>query len=517
MTKKEYAEQARKACCSAETTAHHGGGHGRPFWNAEAFQFMYVPSFQFQPIPGCRHYRFTARDEKGGVHTFDAEKPSALLTEIWADIPEGVVELTVRTVNKDNSEGYLVGARTFFKLAPFSADLPAAKCSYKDSAARALRYIMNLDFIRYWSDHGVPDPNYKLNIYPSKIHSSVIGAMVSFSALFPEQAEEALKIAVHAADYLLQLTLKDGPMCGIPPTYSLDYDPNAATRSIGSIIEERYKTVMMLYPSYVGSAYLQLEEKNKDKKYLDAAVAIGEYYYKTVEENGSWYLIRDYETGEPVNFNYCDPLPNIMPFIMRLYQRTGDEKWKTLADNALRFVENNALVRYDWEGQFEDSTISDNYSNLTHYGAAALIEYYTRHYAHDEEKMKIADDLMRFVEDQFVLWHRPSPWQRDNVDTSLWHTPGGLEQYVWHVPIDASTANIMLAFLNMYKAGRGELHLVKAKALADSMTHAQHEDGMIPTHWMNKETLDGGNFWVNCMIASARAMKTMADFEEENG
>ncbi len=476
---------------------------------------MYVPSFQFQPIPGCRHYRYTAKDEKGGVHTFDAEKASALLTDIWADIPEGVVELTVHTVKEDGSEGYLVGARTFFKLAPFSADLPAAKWSYKESASKALQYIMNLDFIRYWLDHGVPDPAYKLNIYPSKIHSSVIGAMVNFSVFFPDQAEDALKIATNAADYLLELTPKDGPMCGVPPTYSLDYDPNRATRSIGTLIQERYNTVMMLYPSYVGEAYLLLEGVNKEKKYLDAAITIGEYYYKTVEENGSWYLIRDYKTGEPINFNYCDPLSHIVPFLMALYARTEDEKWKTLADNAMHYMESNALVRYDWEGQFEDSTISDNYSNLTHYGATAIIHHYTKHYPDNAEKMEIADNLMRFVEDQFVLWHRPSPWQRDNVDTSLWHTPGGLEQYVWHVPIDASTANIITAFLDMYKAGRGELHLAKAKALADSMTRVQHENGMIPTHWMDKETMDGENFWVNCMIFSTKAMMAMAELEEE--
>ena len=150
MTNEELNKQAQKECCSAETTAHHGGENGKSFWNAEAFQFMYVPSFQFQPISGCRKYRFSAKDENGNIHSFDAEKPSALLTDIWGEIPEGVVELTVRTVNDDNSEGYLVGARTFFKLAPFSTDLPEAKCTYKECASRAYDYIMELDFIRYY-------------------------------------------------------------------------------------------------------------------------------------------------------------------------------------------------------------------------------------------------------------------------------------------------------------------------------------------------------------------------------
>lgn len=515
MTNEELTLQARRECCSEATTAHHGGGYGRPFWNAEAFQFMYVPSFQFQPIPECKKYRFTAKDENGKIHTFDAPKPSALLTEIWGDIPEGIVELTVRTVNDDGSEGLLAGARTFYKLSPFSTDLPKAKCSYKECAAKAFDYIMNLDFIHYWLDHDVPDPSYGLNVYPSKTLSAVINAMLKFTSVFPEKADDALKIATKAANHLLKITYRNNSvMNGVPPTYKLDFREDYKEHYAGSIMEARCNTVMELYPAYVGTAYLLLEEKINDSKYFDAAIKIGEHYLNTVQENGSWYLVRSCETGEPLNLNYCDPLPNIVPFLMKLYKRTGDEKWKALSDNAIAYVEKNALVHYNWEGQFEDSTISSNYSNLTHYGASALIRHYTEYYPHDERKMEIADNLMRFIEDQFVLWGKPCPWQKGTP--SQWHTPCGLEQYVWHVPIDASTSNIAMTFLAMYKAGRGELHLAKAKALIDSITRIQHDDGMIPTHWMDEDTIKGENFWVNCMIATANAIETMAEFIEEN-
>jgi len=60
MNLKELAEQARRECASEKTTAHAGGGPGRPFWNANAFQFMYVPSFRFAGIPGCKSYHFIA-------------------------------------------------------------------------------------------------------------------------------------------------------------------------------------------------------------------------------------------------------------------------------------------------------------------------------------------------------------------------------------------------------------------------------------------------------------------------
>ena len=515
MTNEELNKQAFNECCSAQTTAHHGGENGKPFWNAEAFQFMYVPAFQFQPISGCKKYRFSAKDENGSIHTFDAEKPSALLTEIWKDIPEGVVELTVRTVNEDTGEGLLVGARTFFKLAPFNtAYLTEAKCSYKECAERAYEYIMNLGFIRFWLEKGEPDPAYLLNAYPSKTHSSVIEAMVNYASVLPEKADTALKIAKNCADYLLRITPHEGPLEGVPPTYKLEVCESSG-HDYGELVRSRSNTVMMIYPCYVGKAYLHLEEKTKEQKYLDAAITIGEFYLKTVQPSGTWNLIIDGKTGETISSNPCTPLTNIVPFLLKLYERTGDEKWKKLADNAIAFVEKDTLQTYNWEGQFEDSGLSVSYSNLTHFGASALVKYYAKYYSDDENKMKIAEDILRYVEDQFVVWNRPAPWNKDSEDTSMWPTPCALEQYNWYVPIDASAASIILMFVEMYKAGRGELHLAKAKALADTITRVQHEDGMIPTHWMNEISLEGDNFWINCMIATANAVQTMAELVEK--
>ena len=515
MTNEELNKLAQSECCSALTTAHHGGENGKPFWNVQAFQFMYVPSFQFQPISGCKKYRFSAKDENGKIHSFDAEKTSALLTDIWKDIPEGIVELTVRTVNEDNSEGLLVGARTFFKLAPFNTDLPKASYSYKECASRAYDYIMNLDFIRYWLLNGEPDPAYLLNAYPSKTHSSIICAMLKAATVFPEKADDALKIARSCADYLLKITPgADSPLKGVPPTYKLEVCAKS-NHDYGEVVRSRSNTVMMLYPSYVGKAYLLLEEKTKERKYLDAAVAIGEFYLKTVRQNGTWDLIIDAETGETVSRNPCDPLANVVPFLMMLHERTGEEKWKTLADNAIKFAEENTLLTYNWEGQFEDSGLSVNYSNLTHFGAAALVRHYARYYSDDESKMKTAEDILRYIEDQFVVWNRPAPWNLYCEDTSVWPTPSALEQYNWYVPIDASSANIINTFVAMYKAGRGELYLAKAKALADTITRVQHEDGFIPTHWMDKKTLDGHNFWINCMIATADTVEALSELVEK--
>ncbi len=513
MTKEIMAKLAADECSSEKTSAH-CGGEGKPFWNQFANQYMYAPSFQFHPIDGIQKYRFKAENENGGIHVFETDKPYASIAPMWAEIPEGVVKLTVYSLDKDGNEVFLVGARTFFKSASFPADLPGAARPYSEAAAKAFRYAMSQKFLRHWLTEGTPDPDYDLNVYPSKMISSIINAMLYYAEVCPEEAEEALCIARNCADYMMKITPRDGVMKNVPPTYQIDFRPDYEHHS-NNAAGGRIDWVMMIYPAHIGMAYLNLEKKIHDGKYLDEAIKIGKHYLENVQENGSWFLIRNIKTGEVLSQNYCDTLERIVPFLMGLYERTGDNEWKKLADKSILFVENGKLKSYEWEGQFEDSYCSVNYSNLTHYGADALIRYYARFYSDDEEKMKTAEELMRFVEDQFVVWKRTAPWSKQHLDTSLFHTPCGYEQYLWYVPIDASTADIMLTFLELYKAGRGEIYLEKAKALADSITRVQQENGMIPTHWMAQNYIKGDNFWINCMFASASALAEIAEITEK--
>ena len=511
MTDKRFEIQAAEECSSDKTTAHHGGGKGRPYWNPTSFQFMYVPAFQFQHIPGTEQYRYHAVDVNGTDHIFEAENCTGLLTPVWRDIPEGVVKLTVWALDEEGNEKYLAGARTFYRLSPFTADLPQAARSYKETVTKIYDYAFEQSFIQHWLTEKTPDPDYDLNVYPSKMIPAIVVAMLDYARMRPDRAEDAIRIAVNAADYLIGITPAEGAMKGVPPTYQLDFRPHPETRKKLTAVENIDK-VMMIYPAHAGAAYLKLYDATGDRKYYDAAMNIGYFFRDNVQENGSWYLILNRHTGKPVIANYCEPLERIIPMLMGIYEHNGDEIWKKLADGALGYMEKTMLSAYDWEGQFEDSPTSANYSNLTHYGAAALVKHYCRYCADDPEKMAIADDLMRFVEDQFVIWKKPSPWNRVHFDTSLWQTPCGMEQYNWHVPIDASTSDIMEAFLAMHKAGRGELHLEKAKALADSITRAQQPDGMLPTHWMTEAYKKGEDFWINCMFYAAVRLSELSEY-----
>lgn len=85
-------------------------------------------------------------------------------------------------------------------------------------------------------------------------------------------------------------------------------------------------------------------------------------------------------------------------------------------------------------------------------------------------------------------------------------------QYNWYVPLDDSTAVIMNAFLQRYKATGKPLLLAKACVLTDSITRVQHiKNGMLPTRWMSEKHRNGDDFWISCMIHTALYMTNMAD------
>lgn len=521
------AKQAFEEYCSPITTAHHGGVNGRPFWNIHSTQFMFNPCFQFPWVPGCNKYLFTATDCNKTVHTFKAESPMSLLTPIWGELPEGIVELKVEALDESDKPWTLAGARSFYKCSPYPGPeyYPPKARSYRECALMAYRYIFNQPFIQHWLSHGTPDTEYDFYVYPSKTISAIIDAMLRYAQLEPEHAEDAIKIAVKAADFLISISFAEGkPLEGLPPTYYIDFRKNLEKKLEeynNETAVERLDGLMIMYPAMVGLEYLKLEEITGEKRFYEAAKRIADYFRTHVLPNGSWYLFLSVKTGENIAHNYCTS-NSIMEFMNKMYKRTGDVIWNELEQNFYKYIVKNCLETYNWEGQFEDSDLSSNYSNLSHYPATDMLHYITCNKSNEPEAILEAEDLMRFVEDQFVVWKNFAPWNhksspKHGTDITQWFSPAGLEQYGWAMPIDASTSDIMSAFLDMYKVKNDPLLLAKACTLGDMITRMQNpENGLIPTHWMRNTCIsDGGNLWINCMIKTASSMLDIAEITEK--
>lgn len=510
----QFAKMALEEYNSSERTVRRAGS-GKPFWNVNSSQFMFVPQLEFPEIPGARAYLFTATDSEGKTHSFEAATPIEPLTAIWSEIPEGFVSLKVEAIHLRGDEKILAGARTFWKSAPFPgrAALPPRARSYRECARMAFDYLFRDPATQHWLEHGVPDPSYFGNVYPSKMISGIVRAMVAYAEMAPEMAERALALAKNAADYLLLITYPEGsPLAGLPPTYSfLGLDRENVNRNAVAA-EGREFTLMAIYPAFVGSAYLMLERATGDKKYLEAAKMIAEYYAAAVLPNGSWYLLLDARSGAPMGENCCQHF-GILNFLTAYADRTGDGGYRELADRYFAYLSSTCLDGYNWEGQFEDVKLTTNYHNLTHLTADSMISYVAKNMADDPEMIAVCEELVRYVEDQFVVWGRYAPWNRSLQPGGTFRSPAALEQYEWYVPIDGSTGAVMRAMLDLYGVTGNRLLLEKACALGDAITRMQHpESGVIPTHWMSEDPArDLYNFWINCHIGTAFNMLYLAE------
>ncbi len=515
----KFAVQALAEYNGDTKTVRHGGQNGKPFWNMHSSQFTFVPAFEFPKFNFVKYYTFTATDCKGNKHSFTDKKPTAPLTPIWKDIPTGLVELEVVATHKNEKDTFKVGQRTFFKCDPFPGReaLPKRACSYKECAIKAFRYAFENEATQYWLKYGKPDPTYYHNVYPAKTISSIVKAMIAYAEIEPEMKDKALQLAKNAADYLISITYPDDyALAGIPPTYCFDGLDKKIVDETAPAADGRREQCMMIYPAVAGGMFLLLEAATGDKKYFDAATRIAEYYKANVLENGSWHLLVNVKTGEVEGHNCCMTY-DILGFLTAYGKRTGEACWKKLEKGYFDYLYKNCWEPYNWEGQFEDIALSGGLVNLTHFLADNLISYIVNNHADDPEMVKEAEQLMRYVEDQFVVWGEFAPWRAFWENDAKWFSPAGLEQYYWHLPIDSSTAYIASTFMDLYSITKDELMLEKAKALCDSITRMQNKDsGVIPTHWIKEDCAENlENFWINCHIYSANALMKLAKITGE--
>ena len=391
---------------------------------------------------------------------------------------------------------------------------PPAARPYRETAGRAFAYMMSLPAMRTLVETGVPEQTYQHNAYVSKTHAAHVLQMLACARAFPSRREEAMRFAQASAEYLLsQLEPADATLAWWPPTYGRKPLEVAAgqkaekrTAMVGNEPEGAVKyrgEVMLLYPAEVGKAFVRYYAETRDVRFLKAATGIAETYLRTRRADGSWPLKMKLATGEPVGENTLVPT-RPLEFFNALHAQTGDGKWKSASDACFAWLEAHPLADWNWDGQFEDIQPRKPYENPTKHNAVDTMFEILRRFPGDRARIGQCRRILKFCEDRFVCWECPT-------NHPAWDVPSVLEQYDCFVPIDASAAKMIRAYLALWRAtGDAEL-LAKARTLGDTMTRVQEGSGRIPTFWthdwLGAVTYD----WLNCMGAGALALLELAD------
>ena len=391
---------------------------------------------------------------------------------------------------------------------------PPAARPYREAALKAFAYMASLPAMRTLVETGVPEQTYQHNAYVAKTHSAHVISMLEWARCEPERRSEALRLAGASAEYLLtQLEPPDASLAWWPPTYGrtpLKHDPadGDANRPcmVGNEPEGAVKyrgEVMLVYPAEVGAAFVAWFRETGDRRFIDAARGIGETYLKTRRSDGSWPLKMRLATGEPIGENTLVPT-RPLAFFNALSVATGDRRWAEASDRCFAWLEAHPLADWNWDGQFEDTQPLPPYANPTKHNAVETMFEILRRYPDKLDRLAQCRRIMRFCEKRFVCWERPE-------NHPLWDVPSVLEQYSCFIPIDASAAKMILAYLALWRAtGEPEL-LAKAKALGDTITRVQKPEGRIPTFWTH-DTLGQPLYdWLNCMGYTAAALLELDD------
>lgn len=481
----------------------------QPFWNGRAVQFQFAPAFDFKEAAGAKSYRFTIVPMKGDALTFTADKPWSPLTPVWDKVITGQAKLTVQGLD---DKGVAVGdpmTRSFHRAAAIAREYPAPAMSWRDSARTALDTLVHSPDMQCWFTTGTPDEKFPLYRYPSKVIGSAGAALAVYATqvLPPADAAEALKAARRAADYLLSIRFPEKDVWAFHPPL---YHPTMFRDQLkGHMGANHYMT---FGGAESGMYYLEVYAATNDAKYLDAAVRIAETYAKLQSPEGSWLMFVSPQDGKPVTDNILIPTL-VIEFLDKLGATTGEHRFDAMREKAIAWVMQNPVRTWNWQGQFEDVKPQPPYENLTKHDGGQFAIHLLQAAPNDPAKRALALDLIRFAEDQFVMWAQPptanpkdqNPDGEAGAKSRAWLLPCVLEQYRCYAPVNASSAKLIFMYLAAYRATGDRLHLEKAKALAGTLTRTQSHKkapGRYQTWVMNNP----GPMWINCELHAVQAM-----------
>jgi len=251
-----------------------------------------------------------------------------------------------------------------------------------------------------------------------------------------------------------------------------------------------------------GNAFLDLYDYSGDEKYLEAAKKIADTYLKRQLDNGSWYQFVNHETGEPTAENIVIPT-SVINYFDRLRTNYGVKGLEMSISKTLDWIMNNPVKTFNWQGQFEDVKALPPYQNLSREQACDLAVYLFR----NEKDIKLAEELLRFSEDQFVIWEQPKKiayqQPRPGGKSENWITPSVQEQYVFWMPVGRAAGIMMETYWEAYTATKKEIYLAKAKSIANAFTLVQKaHDGDYPTFFTQYPM----NKWLNSTVYPAKLM-----------
>ncbi len=485
-----------------------------PFWNAFAKRFIFAPAFDFRAVDGAVKYKYelSSRDD-ATTCSLEGDVPFAPLSRVWASLPVGTYDLKVTGIAGSGTALGVAGEARFYRAAPFDGPYLAPVMTYDQSGRLALEKIMHKPYVEYWLTHKTPDSSYEFYRHPAKLFGSLVVGAVAHARLNEGTAEarRAAELARIVADYLLAIRF--------PPGWYLEFFPPAYSREAEARLPHmKQSNYLIIAAAESGHAFLDLYDYTRDRKYLEAAERIARTYLKTQLPNGTWRLYLDPETGEETANKAAIPTSTINYF-ERLKKDYGMQGLEEPIQRAFDWIMENPVKTFDWLAQYEDIPLTGSppYRRMSREQPCDLAIYLFRKFPKQPKYVELAEDLIRFSEDQFISWEKMEDLvihrgvQRPSVPnvgspgaySKNWLLPVVHEQYGFWMPSARNTGLMIETYWEGYVATKKEVYRAKALSIANNFTRVQQlHDGDYPTMFTQYPM----NFWINNSIYPAKVM-----------
>lgn len=474
-----------------------------PYWNKYSSKFMFAPAFDFQEIEKAASYRFTLREKNGeGSWTFTAPSPETSLAKIWKDVPPGQVILVVEGIDSNGNVLGEAGRREFFRDFIFNGPYPGPAIPYREAAIKGMIYTHQAPWVQHWLTHDEPDMSFKHYTYANKTISGVINVECLVAGNIPSLRDEAVTIAKKAAEFLIVNSQgSEKPLAYFPPTYYKGL--------IASAREENQGRTMTMDALAAAGSFLNLYDVTKEERYFKQALLIAGTYSRIQNEDGSFPVKVDYNTGEPYTGSKAMLHP-VVRFFRRIEKQYGVRQYHEVLVKAENWMKTFARERFDLESQFEDANIGgiNPYQNLTNCTAAPYATYLLTGDNPSKEDIALALDLIRFSEDQFVHWDV----MPDSFGIRPEVVPNVHEQYKYEMGTVSSAGNVANAMLDYYLLTGDKLFYAKAKAILDRITALEDlRSGRIPTTYKTRSVYKTDRMydWINCTYSAIQSLLRM--------
>lgn len=478
-----------------------------PFWNKYAERFIYAPAFDYNKVENADKYRFeVVSEEDSSTYNFESDVPYAPLSPVWTEMPVSYFTLKVVGLSEEGDSLGMAGEGRYYRAAPFNGVYHQPVMPYDSSAFIALDRLLHKDYVNHWLEYKKPDPDYPNYRYPAKLMSALIVGAVTHARLKPntEDAKRSTEIARIVADYLISISYPQTSVWSdFPPSYH-GYNIGKNPKS-----HMQLENNLTIIGADAGHAYLDLYDLTGDQKYFEAAKKIAKTYVKTQMDNGTWHMYVNHKTGEPIAENLAIPTSPVNYFdrLRKDYNVEGLEK---ASEKALAWLMENPVKTFDWQAQFEDVKTYPPYRKHSREQACDLASYLFR----NNKNIPLAEELVRFSEDQFVIWEMPMDFfVREHNDNPGWHsknwiTPSVQEQYNFWMPVNRTAGIMLQTYWDAYEATKKDIYLAKAKSIANAITLVQEvNDGDYPTMFISTPW----NLWLNSTVYPAKIMMNLQE------